>query len=430
MGIILHLFVAAIGMFLYNKRQKGWFVVILYMVMTSFFGYLPVGNVGKDISVLMIACTLILTPKCDYLNCDSIKKWIIILLSYYGIRCLCSILLGEEEAVRALKLVRLEYGLIAYFALKRIPLNELKKALNILLYFTVPLCIIQIIHVLSGQADYTSSIAGRDYMSIRMGLIPNTAIPFFAYLFLKQRRSTKDWFFLAIIASSVVLGNVRGLFLSLIITTIVFIIRQGNFKYLFWGVLIIPIMWSKFNDNSQKEDTMTELSATLANLRGSGISDADVPEGNLEFRIILVMERCAYLSEDISRLLFGIGAIEERSPNNKLSFVIGSGNLDENGIYYRQQIETTDVAFITNTLRYGFIYLIIFVSFIVAIYKTGFRYKSIYSDIAIFSITVYLIAVPTNNYLSSMGYLFPLLLSIVTGVKDCNCNNINEVWGN
>ena len=418
MGLVLHLLAAVLGLYLYKKRQRGWFVILLYAVMTSFFGYLPIGNVSKDIGVVMIVCTLVVTPHCAYSKHDPIGKWIIILLSYYTFRCICSILLGEESIFRSLRLVRVEYVLIAYFVLKRVPLDELRKAINILLYITIPLCLIQIIHVLSGQADFVSSIYGRSYMSIRMGLIPDTAVLFFAYLLFKEKRNTKEWIFLFIIVASIVLGNVRGLFLSVLITTVIFICKQGKFKYLLWGILFIPIMWVKFNENSQKANTVTELSATFDKISSGRINSIDVTDGNLAFRVVLVKERIEYLCENASRFIFGIGTIPEQSPNNNLSFYIGSGNLDEDGVYYRQQIETTDVAFITNLLRYGFMYFVIFICLISAIYKVCIKHRTIYSDVGIFTITVYLIAAPSCNYLSSINDLFPVLLAIVAGVKE------------
>ena len=295
---------------------------------------------------------------------------------------------------------------------------ELKKAITILLYITIPLCVIQIIHIVSGQADFTSSIAGRSYISIRLGHIPDTAVMLFAYLFFKENKKMKDWMFFAIIASSIVLGNVRGLFLSIIVTTAFFIIKQGKIKYLLLGLLIIPVMWTTFQNNSQKNDSITELLVTYDKIQSGRIGAIDISEGNFEFRLVLVMERVEYLCKDTFRFIFGVGTIEEQSPNNRLSFYIGSGNLDSDGNYYRQQIETTDVAFITHFLRYGFVFMVIFSCFIVSVYKTAFKNKSVYSNIAIYILTVYLIAAVSNNYLSGINYLFPLLLVIVTGVKE------------
>lgn len=418
MGIILHLAAAIIGLYLYSSERKGWFLILLYAVMTSFFGYLPIGNIGKDIGVLMIVYTLIYTPKCYDIKQDSIKKWIIILLAYYTARCIFSILLGEEAAFRALKLVRLEYVLIAYFALKRVPLQELYKTIEILLYITIPLCIIQIVHVLSGRADFVSSIAEKSYMSMRMGFIPDTAVFFFSYLLLKKKKSITDLSFFIIIAASIVLGNVRGLFIAIIITTAILLFKQKKIKYLLLGTLIIPIMWSNFQDNSQKEDPIKEISITINKIKNGNIRSIDISEGNLEFRIVLVMERVEYMMKELPRFIFGIGTIEEQSPNNKLSFYIGSGNIDNEGNYYRQQIETTDVAFISDFLRYGFVYLVFFICFIVAIYKTAIRNCSKYSEIAIFIITVYLLAAPSNNYLSNIGYLFPIMLATIIGMKE------------
>lgn len=420
MEIPLYLLTALAGLYLYTKNNRGWFVVLLYAVMTSFFGYIPIGNISKDIGVVMIIYTLLYTTRCHDIKQDSIKKWIILLLAYYTIRCLFSILLGEESAFRALKLIRLEYVLIAYFALKRVPLNELYKAVKIFLYITIALCVVHIGYVLSGSADFVSSIADRNYLSIRMGFIPDTAIFFFAYFLLKDNKTKKDWIFFAIVSASIVLGNVRGLFIAIIATTAFFLFKQGKIKYLILGLLVIPFMWSQFNENSQKEDAITELSVALDKIQTGNIRSIDISEGNFEFRLVLVMERIEYMFKNSARLIFGIGTIEEQSPNNRLNFFIGSGNIDNEGNYYRQQIETTDVAFITDFLRYGLIYLIIFIGFITAIYKTALKNKSKYSEVAIFIITVYLLAAISSNYLSNISYLFPIMLAIIIGIKEEN----------
>ena len=418
MALIIHFIVAFLALYFYTTYKRGWFVVLLYMIMTSFMGYLPVGNIGKDIGVMMIVFTIFYTKKYPDYKSDPIKTWIIILLSYYTVRTIFSILLDEESAFRALKLIRLEYVLIAYFALKRVPLQELYKAVNILLYITILLCLIQIIQTLMGNISHVSSLVDREYMTTLMGRIPETTILFFAYLLLKDNKKAKDWIFFAIVATSIVLGNVRGLFLAIIVTTAFFLFKQGKIKYLLLGVIIIPIMWTKFQEYSQKGDALTELSVTIEKISAGNISAIDISEGNFEFRIVLVMERVQYMLQDYFRFLFGIGSIEEQSPNNKLNFFIGSGNIDNEGNYYRQQIETTDVAFITDFLRYGFVYLMIFTCFIIAIYKTALKNKSFFSDVTLFIITVYLLAAVSNNYLSSIGYLYPIMLAIVIGRKE------------
>lgn len=418
MALIIHLIFAILGLYFYTTNKRGWFVVLLYMIMTSFMGYLPVGNIGKDIGVMMIVYTIFCTKKYPDYKSDSIKKWIIILLSYYTVRTIFSILLDEEFAFRALKLIRLEYVLIAYFALKRVPLEELYKAVNILLYVTILLCLIQIIQTLIGNVSHIASLKDRTYMTTLMGSIPDTTIFFFAFLLFKNNRNAKDWIFFVIVATSIVLGNVRGLFLAIIVTTTFFLLKRRKIKYLLLGAIIIPIMWTKFQEYSQKEDTITELGVTIEKIRTGNISAIDISEGNFEFRIVLVMERVQYMLQDWLRFLFGIGSIEEQSPNNRLNFFIGSGNIDNEGNYYRQQIETTDVAFITDFLRYGFVYLVIFTCFIIAIYKTALNNKSIFSNVAIFIVTVYLLAAVSNNYFSSIGYLYPIMLAIVIGRKE------------
>ena len=324
--------------------------------------------------------------------------------------------LGEESFFAAIKTLRFELFYLSYFVLKSISVDCLQKSVGILLKITIVFCLAQIVLHLTGGVQFDVGLSDSDFIGFALLAVPTTAF-FFSYLLLKKQHKLANLLYLSIVVFALLLVNVRGLFIGIMLATILLIIRKRKVKYLFLGVLFLPLMWGNFASDNKKEDPLLEIANSLNKVQSNDLDSFERGDGTFGFRLVLIYERVQYINKNLKRALFGIGVIQELSPNNNLSFLTGSGNLDPNGNYYRQMIDTQDVSFISHYLRFGAVYLLIYIYVLVKIIKNAIRGNNLYSDVTLFVVSTYLIASLTMDYFSLMEYWMPLLLAIIISEK-------------
>lgn len=147
------------------------------------------------------------------------------------------------------------------------------------------------------------------------------------------------------------------------------------------GLMLAPILTYRFADNDKGVSLLEDME------KGFTIKDVDNTdsEGTFIFRMILIMERIEYLADRPNKLLFGNGTIHEDSKKTqrKFNFRIGSGKADANGKdIVKQQIDTNDVALISMFMRYGLVFIILFVILCVNLFRV---YNSNHNELSLIS---------------------------------------------
>lgn len=133
--------------------------------------------------------------------------------------------------------------------------------------------------------------------------------------------------------------------------------------------------------------------------------------GTLAFRTALLMERWKYILSNPEYLPFGVGMIDENSPNNRFNFFMGTAQ--DNLKFGKSQIESVDLLWATPLLRYGIMGIIFYCLFFILFIKQFKCINNPYANIGALYIMLLLFTSMTGDHARRPEFLFPLFMVAV-----------------
>lgn len=358
-------------------------------------------------------------------KCEEKKKVggaIILLLVYISLRTLISVLIGEETALYSLKVVRTDFFWLSFFLFMQIDNVSMQKYLQKLyIIFSV----VGVIYVISFLSWIRTT---GDEEMINLNAIITMSAPLLLLMLFEE--STKKYKLLYIVLFSVFLlaSFSRGVLLAFgVAIGYYYIIIQKKKHALLSLFLILPLFYLLFSIVDRNKASNVSNMSTMEEIQYASSLDSyqDFQFGSFGLRIAMIWERADYLIEQPGELWWGIGSIHEDSPNNKFSFMVGSYKTIDNN-RSRQMIDTDDVAILSHWFRYGTIWLILFVYFLVVSFKECKKHrKRPYVIVAELTLIIACIASFSNDFFSELHFMFlPLLLLSRIYAPEANVESI------
>lgn len=375
---ILLVIIAIISVASFLNRKYVLFLFSSLLLVYNGFGVLGDGSGYFSIDLMVVSTIIILILQSingkrvlDVRN-DKVGKIIIFILIYEAIRSLCSPLLGEDTLSYSLKVYRRDLIFLFYFLFRQVPFTSYSKFLKLSLPFLMVAGIVFI------DSVFTHLLTSNEffYRTAMMGI----ALPVITSLFwdvknVKFRILIILFWILVIFAT-----EARGYFVAIIASlSFYYIFVNRKFKLIIPLVAFVIVSTTALRYmDSHKQSSMesNSLAEELATARSLG-SYRDFSVGSFALRVALTFERADYLFDHPQKLLFGVGAIHEDSPNNRFSFYVGSFKTDSDDYRSRQMIDTEDVAFVSHWFRYGCVYLVLIFAFIISVIRRCVRYRNI-----------------------------------------------------
>nr|WP_320118761.1 hypothetical protein [uncultured Marinifilum sp.] len=377
---LLFIVLAIIGVFSYLSKTYSRFIVILFLILSSGFGFIPSPLLKlHDISFVMcfgsaifasFSSKTIFTAKNDI-----VAKIIYALLGWYTLVAALTIILGNETILFTLKIWRLELFYLTYFTFRQIPRNSLEKAFKPLLILTVIsgiFYLLQFVGITGFLNENVDENIGQAIKFSRFRNASNLSLVFLYYLIYTKKNIELRYVYLLILSAVIVFQLSRGLIVSIVGSILLYQIVRGQISKLIrvsllgslLFLLFLPVIQYRFASQEGTSEDVGFIGGIKNGLSMLGTEDFDKDDidGTFTFRIALALERWNFLKENTQYLWTGVGSIHEESPNNKFIFDIGTYN--ERYEYGKGMINTTDISYVSHVFRYGLVYLIIFLLFL------------------------------------------------------------------
>lgn len=419
MTTIYILFFLTLSIYLYNTKRYAWLLVV-WTYVAYFFRNL-VGNSGGDViifsSLIILFAEFLQKPFHRVIKNDKVGRIMIILMLYLVFVFCCTIFLNAEYPSYAFKVLRLYMIFIPYFVLLRIPAFYLYKYIrllaNIMFFVEIIFVISAIVYKSGAEVSLygilrvpTSSLAG-----------PLLLMLLFDKVDVKYRKIYIVTLVLALIATFV-----RGHAIAVIVTAAIYLIFvRKSFKLIIPFALVLIAFSYLFDfietykyhgDDVEKLDTKKEIQLAFKMKSSREFEKMNTSGGGtFTFRYALFLERMEFLARNPQYIPFGVGAVHEDSPNNKFFFKLGSTKMT-NGVATVQTLDTGDIGFITQLMKFGVIYLLIFFWLLYTVVVTAYQKRKYpYMIGLMLTIVFFILLTPDGDmFMDVCHMIFPLIL--------------------
>lgn len=417
----------------YLKKKYGVFFVLLIVLLSNFFYFLPIANKGTSRMYLhlMILVIAVIESVRDVsffsVKEDSIGKSILLILAFYLFHSILTVVLALDSFGHSFYVFCKELYLLSYFLFRRISLEAIDNKLKILFSLIVIQTLAYYLQFLGIDLLYGSFKEGFLNGLTRYTNVPQLGGFVLLYFLLAKHRIDNRLLWILFFTPVIILPMVRGYIIafSLAVIVVFYINKDYNLikKFMVFGgfvlLLFSPILVDRFKGNTDS-GFINEMEI-VCNMKNS--SDFNYGESDtFSFRIALLFERLEYMKAHAYTFLTGVGSLYETCDLvPKFGFLIGSSSPDANGILYHRQVETTDISFITHFFRYGVTYLLFISFFIYRTTKVLYRNRNenilfaVTFVIMIQSLVQCLSSVPFYDF--SLNRMFPFLL--ILGLIKC-----------
>ena len=404
----------------YFKRDKTSFLTLLFFMVFECMGFVHPSS-GRFVYnfYLLIIVSVIIFHCMNGENILSVKndrigKIILLIIAYRTLITLWAIITQVDTAINCLLQYRFSFILLGYFIYKQIDIDTILRVLPRI----IRLSIVGFVAFLFGQILQVEGLEVNwsfRYVVLSMAPVILLMCLLDKSIHIKNRRGI-----LVFTAFILFILLMRSLFATVAITILIymtFIKKSG--KAVVGGALIAVIMYIGlgFLDSRKGKGGSNDIRTELEYLRSaSDYSDFNSSSGVL--RYIIVLERVDHMISRPVKFLFGYGPIRESSPQNKFDFISGSHGDDEVGNTKILQIDSNDVAFISDFLRYGIIYIILYFVFLKRALQLFYKYRNKrLMTTGLLTCMVMILTIPTTDYFGDEHSMFMLLLLVSVASK-------------
>lgn len=417
---LIYILLILLAFLSYSKRHFSLFIKLFVTLVSGGFAIFP-ETILKVTDCLLILLVLIsifeFSRGRHFFSCknDKIALFTLLLLFYFFLIGVYTVLSGKESFLYAFKVWRMDLFYLYYFVFRNVPAKSLKASFKFLFVMTTIAGIFYILQFVGVYGILQKSDLMADSNRYVDGIsrytnTPILTIPILLYLFYGKIRNNRTlWviFYLALF----IMPMIRGAIIAFAISNIVYLVAVHKFKkmrnvivyFLLAFILFYPVLEYRFQGDDNRVSTMEDIRL----VQNIDYNNIDLNSGgSFYYRIAVFLERWHYLIDE-SQLFFGVGSIHEESPHN--IFILNVGK----SIYLNRNamIDTNDIAFVTHLFRYGLIYFILFVMLIYFYIRHLFKYRNVMTG-AIGFMTLLIIVIQS---LGSDGFsiYFVMLIPIV-----------------
>lgn len=415
-------FYGALG---FLRRKYVRFYISLFSLISSFWGYCGNGRIQiYDYLLLLTVFSIIIeyrrNKRIFNVKHDSVGKGVLFVVGYIIIANLISPFRDGGTFSDAIIMARFDLYYLIYFVFRSIPKHYLEEAFPRLIKYSCISCVAFFLQFVGISLVGSASENQGEYM--RFGHIPILTIPILIYAYIQGRFRYKNFMYLILFGSVLLLSQNRGSILGVVAAILYYTITnyRSVSKPIIVSVIVMGLAFSsllayRFSDEGStgagfNEETKLVQSIFLNRKEYRKYDNTSIDkDGTFVFRSAMVMERMDYLSTNYVNLLFGLGSYHELSPQAKsLPFVLGA--YKAGGIV--QKVDTTDVAFLSHVFRYGLCFLFIYILFLVRAFARLKENKSYLAKVAFLVLLSYCVTSVSAELFFNVSS-FPIILSIL-----------------
>lgn len=424
MILCIYLIIACITCHYYNIRKYSEFIVSAFAICSNFFGILPNPEPLKIVDIFsLIIFFCFVRDRFKFKN-DKIGKILLLIFLYEIVIGCISIVTGAESLSYSIMVLRFEFYYFIYFIFKTIPYKFIERSFKILYIATIITGILYYLQFvgITGILQSSTEIDGSTIYNRINNKPILTSIMFFYTIFYRGKIKYR-WIMTLFFCGMIILSQNRGEIIAVLFSVLAAVIFFGYSNLikklivpgLLFSILFVPVIAYRFSSQGSvgtgaTSEISTSIDIFVNNTSLNFGSSANVinNEGTAVYRALVAKERIDYLSQSTYYMLFGIGTIHEYSKNGRnLNF--DYGNINNKGEI--NNIDTTDIAFLSHVFRYGLIYLFLYLIFISISIK--YLWKSKENELALCCLLVLIckiIQIPTGDYFSGINNMFFMLL--------------------
>lgn len=418
--VVLGLLLVIWGAFAWVKGEQWKSLVALLTLITAGYNLKFLSPVfsgvfsGPNLSLLLGGLILLLEYKNNEhvfsINKDKIALFVWLLIIYAFISFIVTLIFEIDLPDEAFKTFREGIFPIYYFIFRQVRPHQYEKFFKVafkisivwaVVFFLQPLGI----HLLGGIAADDGRGASRYYN------YPDLSLIFFLWAITVKTTLPKRIILILIFGLPMLMMQGRALMLALLFLPIYFYFKgyaSRMVSLVIVGfaafILFAPYIASRFN----MDEIAKEVSSSFSIDANSSNNEVD---NNFAFRTAIVAERIKYLVDN-NYLLTGIGSMNEDSPvtQKRFNFKFCSIRMYQGNVW-RQQIVCGDVAFLNQIIKYGILYIVLFITFYILIYRKLNNMHTHCGDIGAAFVLILFLVSPAGNWFNIINtlILFALL---------------------
>ena len=353
-----------------NKKSIS-FLFFLFCVCSGFRLIPPELHIIKLQDYALIYLFIILTytylngKKIINISNDIVAKLVILVLIYWFILFVGTLLFTDEQPILAFQSFRFRLLFLVYFVIKDMTLQQKTKVMYYLfgiILFASTLYILQPLGINLYQGGMDEIMYSDENVRYRNS-------PLFVHLFIILLLTSNfitngrlKLIAISIFLIALIIPMSRTPMIMLALVLITYMLLAGKYKILFSSALIssfiLIICWPILSYRFGSTNTLGDIESAL-NFENLGNYDSSFSEGTFTFRMAMLYERIKYLF-DSNKILCGCGFIHELSSYTRAEMNFQVGTIAEiNGEMLITYLDTPDLTWLSILMRTGIIGLIL-----------------------------------------------------------------------
>ena len=364
--------------------RKGNYVKTLVIMIFFFTNAFIIGGAPlikhADWGLVLLAFTILYRGRTVFKVKDETSKFIKLFISFFCFVFIYSLIIRADSIPNIITVLRYFFIPLAYFVFYGISNKELKKVASIVIKLCVLSSILFVIqyftHLNLVNTYVNESVWAEKY---RMQVVPPYIDCALLYFLLIQKKNGICIFLIALFSFVFFVAENRTpvIVMGFQIFAYAFASKKNARKKIVTLLvcsLIAPFFYFMISSRSAS-NSMTVDWEFISDATGKEEYGSMASSSTFLFRVAHLAERTIYLLDNRDKLLFGVGAIHEDSPNNYLSFTVGTLAQDSHGNATKMQINTGDILWSPILLRFGIIGILLFLTFIILFIKKTYEVK-------------------------------------------------------
>lgn len=429
MGNVLMVCLLLFALYKWTRNSKSIsFVFFLFCVCSGFRLIPPELHMIKmqDYALvylfLIIVYSVFIGKKIINVSNDIVGKLIIVLLIYWSLLFLGTLLFTGEQPMLAFQAFRFRLLFLVYFVIKDMSIIQKKKVMYYLfgiILFAAILYILQPLGIHLYQGGVDEALFSNEKARYRNA-------PMFVHLFIillltsnfitntRLRFIALSIFFIALI---IPMSRTPMIMLTLVL--IVYMLWVKKYKMLFKSALILSfiliICWPILSYRFSSTNTLGDMQSAIDFEKVSDFEPSS-SDGSFTFRMAMLYERIMYLV-DSDKMLLGCGFIHEQSTYTRAQMDLRIGTVSKIGedlvIAY---LDTPDMTWLTILMRTGILGVIFILILIFSIFSLLRKSENnFYKSVSLWIIYLLLVSFSGDslgfNSINNYTILFVIYLS-------------------
>ena len=416
---IIYLVIGVISILAYQRNMYVLSLVSFMALFTNVFMFYPSENEGiRGTDIVLVSSVVILFLNRNKLYCykkDKYYRYCISVLLFTLLELVYTVITNAESISFALKIQRIPSLICFALVIRTIPLSIIKKFMKVAFFITI----------INGVCFYLEFV-GIDLLPdvdpLRsmgsLGFLSSCTIPVFTVIFLFICLSGMfeikyKYIFLIFFLGILILSFVRTWLYGFLLCALVLLYQMKSdiktlFRYLVLGAIFLPIVLNVIDkkESAASANNHSDIENILSGDFLTPENNINAANGTFAFRISMCVERFYYLIDNPEKLLLGVGAIHEGSPNNRFNFYLGTSNQ----MYDRCMIESGDITWVPVVLRYGILGTLLYLYFFIMLVINFIHRKDEYCIIAPIAIMYFIMSFSGAFFERAESYLIICLL--------------------